>query len=60
MTFTLNTHDVQSIVLALVCNDSIVLHNNQETVDNLVSLFASVNRMCNEQNNYTVQVAVTD
>lgn len=54
MDFTLHTYDLQDIVIALICNDSAVLRDNPERVSRLKDLFAELNNMCNESNDWTI------
>lgn len=58
MNFTLNTHELQMIVLALICNDSIVCKDDQESVNRLIDIFASANRMTMHDRNYTLNFSV--
>lgn len=59
MGFTLDTHDCQYLVLALICHDSHVLKANKDKVNKLIELFATVNGQLKEENNYTAKVTVS-
>lgn len=58
MNFTLNTYELQMIILALICNDCIVCKDDQETVNRLIDIFASANRMTTHDRNYTLNFIV--
>lgn len=58
MNFTLNTHELRMIILALKCNDSIVCKSDQESVNRLIDIFASANRMTTNDRNYTLNFTV--
>ena len=59
MGFNLTTHDCQSIVIALICNNASTLKEDQENTNRLIELFASINGQLKEENNYTATVKVS-
>ena len=59
MDFELDTYDLQDIVLALICNDSKVLKDNDIRVKRLINIFAELNRLTKESNDWTLQFTAT-
>ena len=55
MDFELHTYDLQDIVLALICNDSSVLKDKKDRVDELIDLFSKINQHCSNDNGFTVK-----
>lgn len=59
--FKLTTHQLQLIVIATIDAETDKFHKEQgwdKDYDELTELFAELNRMVNEENNYTVNVEV--
>ena len=59
MNFELDTYDLQDIVIALICNDSGVLKEKETRVKELIHLFAELNRMTEERNDWTLCFTAT-
>lgn len=58
MEFTLTTHELQLIVLALICNDSSSCKADQKTIEKLTDLFAAANAMTSPDRDYTLDVTI--
>lgn len=59
MEFDLNTYDLQDIVLALLMNNSDVLQEKETRVKELADLFAKINCLTSESNDWTLHFTVT-
>ena len=57
MTFKLNTHDIQYLVIALIMSsgDTIVGADDEER---LINKLTELNKMCVKRNDYTLTVTV--
>lgn len=62
MEFTINTHDLQKTVIALinskVCCKSTIL--TDEDYDRLMDMFESMNKLCSAENDWTLSVSVNE
>ena len=62
MEFTINTHDLQKTVIALinskVCCKSTVL--TDEDYDRLIDMFSDMNKLCSADNDWTLSVSVNE
>ena len=57
--FTMNTHDIQMLVIALIdsnCTKNGYLSDKPEVYDKLCTIFTEMNKLCWEGNEYTVKV----
>lgn len=59
MEFTLHTYDIQNLIIALCCakTDSVL---TEEVKERLSDKLCELNRMCNEDNDYTLSVSVNE
>ena len=60
MTFNLNTHDIQRLVIALIMyhvynKDSVI---TKDDVDRISAKLTELNNMCTKENNYTLKITV--
>lgn len=62
MEFSINTHDLQKTVIALInskccVKDSIL---TDEDYDRLIDMFSDMNKLCSADNDWTLSVSVND
>ena len=62
MEFTINTHDLQKTVIALInskccVKDSIL---TAEDYDRLIDMFTNMNKLCSAENDWTLSVSVNE
>lgn len=62
MEFTINTHDLQKTVIALInskcCVKNSILTN--EDYDRLIDMFSDMNKLCSADNDWTLSVSVNE
>lgn len=54
MEFNLHTYDIQRIIIALISSKSIEEDNKNRIMEKLEEM----NRLCTEENNYTLKITV--
>lgn len=62
MEFTINTHDLQKTVIALI-NSKCCVKNSILTADDydrLIDMFSDMNKMCSADNDWTLSVSVNE
>ena len=58
--FTLNTHDLQMLVITLIessCTTGAYLNDKPETYEKLSHIFSEMNKLCWEGNDYQIKVS---
>lgn len=62
MNFTINTHDLQKTVIALINSKCCVKNSilTDEDYDRLMGIFESMNKLCSAENDWTLSVSVNE
>ena len=62
MEFTINTHDLQKTVIALINSKCCVKNSilTDEDYDRLIDMFSDMNKMCSADNDWTLSVSVNE
>lgn len=62
MEFTINTHDLQKTVIALINSKCCVKNSilTDEDYDRLIDMFSDMNKLCSADNDWTISVSVNE
>ena len=62
MEFTINTHDLQKTVIALINSKCCVKNSilTDKDYDRLIDMFSDMNKMCSADNDWTLSVSVNE
>jgi len=62
MEFTINTHDLQKTVIALINSKCCVKNSilTAEDYDRLIDMFSDMNKLCSADNDWTLSVSVNE
>ena len=62
MEFSINTHDLQKTVIALINSKCCVKNSilTTEDYDRLIDMFSDMNRLCSADNDWTLSVSVNE
>lgn len=62
MEFTINTHDLQKTVIALINSKCCVKNSilTAEDYDRLIDMFSNMNKLCSADNDWTLSVSVNE
>jgi len=62
MEFTINTHDLQKAVIALINSKCCVKNTilTDEDYDRLIDMFSDMNKLCSADNDWTLSVSVNE
>ena len=62
MEFTINTHDLQKTIIALINSKCCVKNSilTDEDYDRLIDMFSDMNKLCSADNDWTISVSVNE